>query len=104
MRKRDRLRKARQETPMVDILVKEVLTYLPVFMSVLIMIMFGGVYKLKAIAWAFMVSGISGIIVVVRKESPRLVGGVYGKPAVFSGILWLVFMWGSGLYILLGVK
>lgn len=104
MGKRERLRKARQETTMMDVLVKEVLTYLPVFLSLLIMVALGSAYKLKAIAWAFIVAGISGIIVAVRKESPRLVGGTYGKSAVISGIIWWVFTWASGLYILLGGK
>lgn len=87
---------------MANILVKEVLTYSPVFLGFLIMVTFGSAYKLKAIAWAFIVAGISGIIVAVRRESPRLVGGIYEKSAIFYGVIWWMFMWAAGLYILLG--
>lgn len=89
---------------MVNVLIQEVLTYLPVFLSLLIMVTFGSAYKLKAIAWAFIVAGISGIIVAVRKESQRLVGGTYGKSAIYYGVIWWMFMWAGGLYILLGGK
>jgi hypothetical protein len=87
---------------MAQTLIAEILTYLPIAVCLLVIFLFGSLYKLKAAGVGFIISGISGIIVAIRKESPRFYGGIQGRKAVFYGMLWWLLTWVAGFYLLFG--
>ncbi len=47
----------------------------------------------------FFLAGFTGVIVILRKESPMSIGSVRGKWAVVEGVIFTILCWGSALYI-----
>jgi hypothetical protein len=45
-----------------------------------------------------LLAGFTGIIIILRKESPMSIGYVTGKWAVIEGIVFTIFCWGASLY------
>jgi hypothetical protein len=46
-------------------------------------------------------AGITGIIIMVRKESPMSIGSVHGKWAVFEGLIFTILCWVAAFYFAL---
>jgi hypothetical protein len=83
-------------------LIAEVLTFSPVFLGLLIMFIFAPHYKLRAGGIGMLIAEISGMIIAIRKESPRFVGSVKGNSAVINGVVFWLLTWAAGLYLLFG--
>lgn len=45
----------------------------------------------------FFIAGFTGLIVVIRKESPMSIGSLRGKWAVWEGALFTIICWGLAL-------
>lgn len=47
---------------------------------------------------SFFVAGLSGIIIVIRKESPTSVFTIRGNFAVLEGVVFTIVCWGLSVY------
>jgi hypothetical protein len=48
---------------------------------------------------SFFLAGFTGVIVIIRKESPMSIGSLRGKSAIWLGVLFTAVCWGLALYM-----
>ncbi len=103
----DKARQKLQDTrrDRVDALNKQFTVYIPGFIGLGILIIVGllpfKINPVPILAIALFLTGISGIIVIVRREIPTGFYVVKGKPAVVQGTIAVAILWGAALYLIL---
>lgn len=80
------------------------LTFLPVFIGLVVMTLTANMGTLGFSLGAF-ISGFSGVIILVRKEIPTGLNRIRGTMAIIEGLLFIVLCWGSAIFLLIeGLK
>jgi hypothetical protein len=79
-------------------IIKSMLVFLPFFTGLAIFTISGGNMVLFSLGG--FVAGISGIIIILRKEIPTIVSSVRGTRAIVEGIIITSICWGSSIIIL----
>ena|SRR5271157_1667375 len=83
---------------------KLLITGLPVFLALAILILFGyfwnGPLPPLMLSLIFFVGGFTGIIIVVRREFPAVLFTITGLQAIVEGSLVTVLLWGAAAYII----
>jgi hypothetical protein len=74
-----------------------VLVSSPVLIALGIILVSRGSLSPQKLGLCFFIAGFTGLIVVIRKESPMAIGSIRGKWAVWEGALFTAICWGLAL-------
>lgn len=77
------------------------LTYAPALLGTGIILSSKGPLTGPVLSLGAFLIGFSGVIIIVRKESPSSIRPVRGKWAVIQGIIFTVLFWGFALFFLI---
>lgn len=79
--------------------------YLPFLIGAWIFLSIREPQKYFLHSFSMFIAGFSGVIMIIRKESPTSRKIIRGKWAVFSGVIFTILLWGFSLYYLfLGLR
>jgi len=85
------------------ILIKGVITNIavstPAIIGLIIIAQSRGPLTPTRICLAFFIAGFTGLIILVRKNSPISIGSVRGRLAVIEGAVFMSICWGIAIYI-----
>jgi hypothetical protein len=77
------------------------ITASPMLVALLVLFLFARPVTPALGGLFFFLAGLSGVIVVIRREEPTGLYKVTGWPAVIRGAIFTAFCWGIGLYLYL---
>lgn len=72
---------------------------LPILLGGYIILTAKGPLNSHVLSFGCFVVGLSGIIVIVRKEYPMSFGSITGKSAILLGTVFTLIFWGMSLYL-----
>lgn len=90
-KKNDRQREMEKE--MIKNVWKSWLVYSP--------FLFGFIAFAISLSLGFFIVGLSGVIIVVRKEMPSGWGSIHGPLAIATGVVTIISCWGLAVYFFL---
>ena len=71
----------------------------PALLGLGIILMSKGPLNSHVLSVSFFLAGFTGIIIMIRKESPVSIGSVRGRGVVFEGLVFTIICWGIALYV-----
>ncbi|MBL0345151.1 hypothetical protein [Candidatus Villigracilis affinis] len=75
-----------------------IMTFSPLILGFLLLVAMNGVIpNIRFSLFSFIV-GLTGVIIVIRKEIPMALGSIKGKSAVFQGAVITILFWLFALY------
>ncbi len=75
-----------------------ILTFLPMILALpLLIAMTGVIPNIRFGLFSFIV-GLTGVIIVIRKEIPMALGSIKGKSAVIQGTVIIILCWLAAIY------
>jgi hypothetical protein len=77
------------------------LVNLPALLGFAIILFTKGPISTSRWALGFFLAGFTGVILIVRKESPTSLGAVRGTRAIVKGFVFTAMCWGIALYLFL---
>jgi hypothetical protein len=86
---------------MIKCVILSSLVSLPALLGLAIIMTSRGPLDSRRASLSFLLAGLTGIIVVIRRESPFSLGAIRGKWAVIEGLVFVVICWGIALYVAL---
>jgi uncharacterized membrane protein YccC len=81
-------------------LILNVLVSLPAILGIAMILASKGPLNRTLLSASFFLAGFTGVIVMIRKESPTSIGGIRGKWAVVEGLIFTIICWGIAAYLL----
>lgn len=74
----------------------------PMLVALLVFFLFARPANLAFVdGLSLFLAGVSGVIIMIRREEPTSLYKVTGWPAVLRGAIFTAFCWGIGLYVYL---
>ncbi len=73
------------------------LTFAPVFVALLILFIALPLLSNTIMAGVSFIAGLSGVIIVIRREIPLPTGNVEGKSAIVQGYGIIIFFWAAAI-------
>jgi hypothetical protein len=98
MKKRRQKTNDNKTTLVLQGMLLNLLVSLPALLGFGIILISKGPLSSVILSLGCFLAGFTGIIIILRRESPMSIGSVTGKWALLEGIVFTTFCWGISLY------